>query len=67
MNILLNDEKHTTSTALNLLELMEDLKLNEKKGVAAAVNEEVVPKQLWKQRKLCENDVVMVIKAIQGG
>lgn len=37
------------------------------KGVAVAVNNEVIPKEQWSSRLLQENDSVLIITATQGG
>ncbi|WP_436701675.1 sulfur carrier protein ThiS [Nocardioides sp. BYT-33-1] len=36
-------------------------------GVAVAVNEEVVPRGAWPERRLSDGDVVEVVTAVQGG
>lgn len=36
-------------------------------GVAAAVNNEVIPKSEWEKHKLSETDKVLIITATQGG
>jgi sulfur carrier protein len=37
------------------------------KGVAVAVNDEVVPRSTWSARALADGDRVEVLKAAQGG
>jgi sulfur carrier protein len=37
------------------------------KGIAVAVNREVVPRQLWPQRQLQPQDRVDIVQAIGGG
>jgi sulfur carrier protein len=37
------------------------------RGVAAAVNGEVVPRSAWESRTLARGDQVLVIRATQGG
>jgi sulfur carrier protein len=37
------------------------------KGVAAAVNGEVVPRRAWSATALAERDEVEVVTAVQGG
>jgi sulfur carrier protein len=39
----------------------------EKKGIAVALNDEVVPKARWSVTTLNENDKIIVITATQGG
>lgn len=37
------------------------------KGIAVAVNGRVIPKDLWAETEVKENDDVLIIKATQGG
>ncbi|MNK02233.1 Sulfur carrier protein ThiS [compost metagenome] len=37
------------------------------KGIAVAVNGQVIPKDLWAETEVKENDEVLIIKATQGG
>ncbi len=50
-----------------LAALIDTLKLPGLRGVAAAVNDEVVPRAAWESHVLGENDRILVIKATQGG
>ena len=47
--------------------LLKKLSLEEKKGIAVAVNAEVIPQKNWNQFELSENDEVIIIEAAQGG
>ncbi len=70
MTIFINDvatEIPTTTRTLtdvlkNILNISKD-----KKGIAIAVNEEVIPKNQWDQFTIKENDRLLVIIAAQGG
>ena len=57
----------TSSVTLTLLELLQQQQLSEKKGIAVAVNNQVVPKAQWKATALQNKDNVLVIEATQGG
>ena len=37
------------------------------RGVAVAVDGEVVPRGEWTERRLCEGESVEVVRAVQGG
>jgi len=50
-----------------LLLLLEKEGITDKKGIAVAVNNQVVPKSAWSDFGLKENDKVLVIQASQGG
>lgn len=67
MKILVNG-KETELTAENkLISLIQLLSLQEKKGIAVAVNDEVVMKKNWSETNLKQNDKVLIIQAAQGG
>lgn len=65
--IFLNDRPHALGGPTSLGQLLADQGLAERKGVAAAVNGEVVPRVEWERRILAERDRVLVIRATQGG
>jgi sulfur carrier protein len=67
LGIVLNGSPHDVAGPATLLALLGGLGLSEKRGVAAAVNGEVVPRAAWETRMLAERDRVVVIRATQGG
>ncbi len=69
MTIQLNDKKIDIPTEMTLEKLLQS-ELNitsEKKGIAVAVNETIIPKQEWKNYPIKDNDHILVITAAQGG
>ncbi len=67
LGIFVNDRPHALAGAATLMGLMGELGLADRTGVAAAVNDEVVPRAQWASRELRERDRVLVIRATQGG
>ncbi|MBN4051372.1 sulfur carrier protein ThiS [bacterium AH-315-M05] len=67
MNITINKDPKTIDTDSHLLQLLESVKLIDQKGVAIAVNDQVITRGNWEQFKLKENDKITIIKATQGG
>jgi sulfur carrier protein len=65
--IYVNDQPLRLAGPATLLSVLGGLGLAERKGVAAAVNGEVVPRAAWDARALVERDRVIVIRATQGG
>jgi sulfur carrier protein len=65
--IFVNDQPHALAGPATLGEVLGGLGLAERRGVAAAVNGEVVPRASWGSLKLAERDQVVVIRATQGG
>lgn len=67
MTICVNDEPRPIANAASLTQLLGELGLTERRGVAVAVNDAVVPRSNWLTHALTEGDRVLVIQATQGG
>jgi sulfur carrier protein len=67
ITIRVNDEPRTVAGAAVLSDLVRDLGLTERKGVAVAVNDVVVARAGWPGHALANGDRVLVIRATQGG
>jgi len=67
MNITINKEPKKIGADFRLLQLLKDIKLINKEGIAIAVNNQVITKSGWEQFRLKENDKITIIKATQGG
>ena len=63
--VYLNGKEKELKSTLQLV--LEADGLSNKKGVAVAVNNQVVPKSSWESFSLKENDKILVIQASQGG
>jgi sulfur carrier protein len=66
VEIELNGAPHRIAENQNLQDLIVALELSNK-ALAIAVNREVVPRQLWRQRVLQPRDRVDIVRAIGGG
>ncbi|MFL5727855.1 MAG: sulfur carrier protein ThiS [Cytophagaceae bacterium] len=67
MNLFVNNEKKEIQNPLNIAGLLGEIKLHSAKGIAVAINNEVIPKSDWEKYSLKENDKVTIIRATQGG
>jgi sulfur carrier protein len=67
MEVIINNKSKSLRKGNSLQSLLEKQKLLEQKGIAIAVNDQVVPKAEWNSRILLANDKITVIKATQGG
>jgi sulfur carrier protein len=65
--IYVNDRPRPLAVATSVAALVHDLGLVGKKGVAVAVNGNVVPRSNWPEHALAADDRVLVIQATQGG
>ena len=66
MNISVNGQPHEFATGTALDTVVRTL-TQAPSGVAAALNETVVPRGQWPSTPLCEGDRVEVLTAVQGG
>ena len=67
VGIFVNDQPHELVGPATLMAVLASLGLAERRGVAAAVNGEVVSRGSWETRALADRDRVVVIRATQGG
>ena len=66
ISIQVNQETTTIERDANILALIHTLNRSEK-GIAVAVNNEVIAKTEWQEHVLREDDQVLIIQATQGG
>ena len=67
MTVFVNDQPRPLAAGTALVDLLRELGLAERKGVAIAINDEVVPRSTWPVRPLVESERILVIQATQGG
>jgi sulfur carrier protein len=67
MDIFINNEKTEVDQGQTLRILLTDLKIVNPKGIAIAINNNVIPKAVWDNHSLQEQDRISIIRATQGG
>ena len=67
MLVLVNRKPEQISEGANLNELLAQLGLGEKKGIAIAVNQAIKSRDQYSTVKLVEGDQIIIIQAAQGG
>ena len=67
MRIVNNGTESEIARGATLLAYLQNEGLADKPGIAIAVNESVVPRKDWSEFILKEGDIVLIIKATQGG
>jgi len=67
MVLFINNQKKEFSDRLSVVQLVQNLQLQSGRGLALAVNDQVVPKSEWETYSLNELDKVTIIRATQGG
>ena len=66
MQILVNNQQLQLSSPITLLQLLKEIKQPEK-GVALAVNRQIISRQQWSSHTLQAGDQITLIKATAGG
>ncbi len=67
MNLTVNDKPMELQNGSSLRDLLQHLSLGTKRGIAVAVNAEVIAGEDWGNKQLTENDKIIIIRAAQGG
>ncbi len=66
MTLIVNGERSPVATPITVAELLRAIDAPER-GVAVAVDAEVVPRSEWSSRTLSAGQAVEVLTAVQGG
>jgi len=67
MNIYINNKLQELSSPALLTDALTGLNITSQKGIAVAINNNVIPRSEWHNYLLQAEDKVMIIKATQGG
>lgn len=68
MEVYINSEKKSFADPLTVEQLVkQQFENNLPKGIAIAVDNQVVPRNNWKDFKLSTGNKIIIIKATQGG
>lgn len=67
MKITVNDTPRQVPAGTRVAEVLGDLALAQRRGLAIALNDEVVPRVEWNTRALEEGDALLILRASQGG
>ena len=68
MQLIVNGQEQSVDGAPTLLNLLIKMNFNaEQKGIAVAVNAEVIARAMWADMRLRNGDRVDIIHAVQGG
>jgi sulfur carrier protein len=67
MTIWLNGEEKQLNAGGKLTETLSQMGIDDTRGVAIAVDGEVIPKSEWETVTLADGQRVEVVRAVQGG
>ena len=63
----MNNKLYAVQPETTVAALLQFIQLPSAKGIAIAINNQVIPKIQWEQQLLQSQDKVMIIRATQGG
>lgn len=67
MDIFINNTPQQIPEQSTITDTLDALKITATKGIAIAINNNVIPKAEWNVCRLSDNDKVTLIQATQGG
>ncbi len=67
MEVHVNNKLYAVQPGITLAALLQFIQLPSDKGIAIAINSQVVPKAAWQQQTLQSADSITIIRATQGG
>ncbi|ATL46539.1 thiamine biosynthesis protein ThiS [Chitinophaga caeni] len=67
MEIHVNNKLYAVEQGATLATLLQFIQIPSTKGIAIAVNDQVIPKRSWDNVSLSPSDQVTIIRATQGG
>lgn len=62
-----NQEQEISDNSLELVSVLKNKGLYMDRGIAIAINDEILPKSEWEKHQIQENDNILIITATQGG
>jgi sulfur carrier protein len=67
MLVFVNGEAREVREGSSVLGLLDEMALPDGRGIAVAVDGEVVPRGRWESTRLSEEQAVEIVRAVQGG
>jgi sulfur carrier protein len=66
MRVTVNGERRAVPGPITVADLVSEV-TGQTRGIAVAVNGDVVPRTVWTERALADGDAVEILTAVQGG
>jgi|TARA_B110000259_G_scaffold175908_1_gene211533 sulfur carrier protein len=66
VTVLVNENPIEVEENATLSQLLQKVNASAE-GIAIAINDEIIAKNTWKSKAIKNNDIVLIIKATQGG
>jgi sulfur carrier protein len=63
----INGSEHVLEQEHSLEDVLKQLGMDTRKGIAVSVNQRIIPRIRWKDEKMDNKDELVIIEASQGG
>ncbi|SHL88561.1 sulfur carrier protein ThiS [Chitinophaga jiangningensis] len=67
MEVLVNNKLYAVQPGTTIAALLQFIQLPSHKGIAVAINNQVIPRTSWDHQALAAADNITIIRATQGG
>jgi len=67
MEVIINNQSISFPEGSLLKNVLQYAGINQYRGIAVAVNNNIIPQSEWSSKPLNDNDKITIIKASQGG
>jgi sulfur carrier protein len=67
MEVHVNNKLYAVQPGITIAALLQFIQLSAQKGIAVAVNNQVIPRGAWDDQSLSAADNITIIHATQGG
>jgi sulfur carrier protein len=67
MEVLVNNKLYAVQQGTTIAALLQFIQISAQKGIAVAVNNQVIPRNSWDEQSLQPSDSITIIRATQGG
>jgi sulfur carrier protein len=67
LQITINNQSFEFAEQLSLQSAIAVLDMKETRGIAVALNEQIIPRSEWEQTDLQDEDKIIIIGAVAGG
>ncbi len=67
MEITINNQNYQLRETCSVEQLLSDMQVPNTRGIAIAVNQQIIPKSDWNTHTIQHGDQLTLIKATQGG
>jgi len=67
MHVIVNQQAMELPDSASVSDLFSSLQISSTKGIALAINDQIVRREQWPGFQFSANDKILIIKATQGG